>query len=570
MPGAFLASVLFAVHPVNVESVAWITERKNVLSLPLAIAAILSYLRFCLPGNLSVGSFISARRRWRWYGLALVLFGLAILAKTVVVTLPVVLLVLIWWKQGELSARELFPLAPFFAMSLVMGLITREVELNQVGAQGEAWSLDALSRLLLAGRSLWFYVGKLAWPRPLIFFYPHFAIDARQWWQYLFPAAVLVMLFALWVARGRIGRGPLVAALIYLGVLLPMLGFVNIYYMRYADVCDHFQYHACIAAIAAVTAGATNLRARLTKGGKIVASVCAFVMVGALATASWHRVRVYLDSEILFRDTLTKNLRCEPAYGNLALYLDSHERYLEAVEVSRQALSYFPNDASFHNNLAAFLLRQGTRDGFSSGQIDEILDHCQTALRLAPDDVGSLINWGFALIAAQRAQDALMAFGRALKTQPRNIQALYGMGSALTSLGRRTEAHQCYAIALQLAPDEARVNFAVGQLLVAEKRFPEAIPRFEAVVRAAPQIAEAHYELAGALVEVNDLTSAQTHYETAVNLQPKMAQAWNALGMLRLKQGQPAEAVELFREALRRDPNITDARINLDEALPGP
>ncbi len=402
VPGAWLASAVFAVHPVNVESVAWITERKNVLSLLFAVAALLSYLRFCPPDGVAAAASASTARRWRWYGLALLLFAIALFAKTVVVTLPAVLLVLYWWKRGRISLDDVVPLVPFFALSVGMGLVTAQIETHQLGAHGEAWSLSPGQRVLLAGRAIWFYLGKLAWPHPLVFFYPRFSIDTRQAWQYLFPVAVLAVLVALWWARGRVGRGPLAAALIYTGVLLPALGFFNIYYMRYADVSDHFQYHASMAVIALATAGAAGVVTRCSKPSTTIANAIAILVVVALAAVAWQRVGVYRDAELLYRDTLAGNPRCDAAYGNLALYLDSREHYEEAVELSREALTYFPNDAGMHNNLAAYLLRQGTRDGFRPGQIDEILDHCRTALRLVPDDVDSLINFGFALTTAQR------------------------------------------------------------------------------------------------------------------------------------------------------------------------
>ena len=183
--------------------------------------------------------------------------ALALAAKTVVVTLPFVLLVIYWWKRGTIHARDVLRLAPFFALSVAMGFVTMLMETHYVGARGEEWSLSPVARLLLAGRALWFYAGKLAWPHPIVFFYPRWQIDARVWWQYLFPAAAVLVPVGLWLLRGRIGRGPLAAVLMFAGVLVPALGFFNVYYMRYAYVSDHFQYHASLALIALAAAAAT-------------------------------------------------------------------------------------------------------------------------------------------------------------------------------------------------------------------------------------------------------------------------------------------------------------------------
>ena len=180
------------------------------------------------------------RGRWRWYTLALALFALALMAKTVVVTLPFVLLVIYWWKRGTIHARDVLRLAPFFALSVAMGFVTMLMETHYVGVRGDEWSLSPVARLLLAGRALWFYAGKLAWPHPIVFFYPRWEIDAHVWWQYLFPAAAVLVPVGLWLLRGRIGRGPLAAVLVFAGVLVPALGFFNVYYMRYAYVLGPF------------------------------------------------------------------------------------------------------------------------------------------------------------------------------------------------------------------------------------------------------------------------------------------------------------------------------------------
>ncbi len=183
------------------------------------------------------------------------MFALALTAKTVVVTLPPVMLVIQWWKQGRVTRRDCLAVAPFFALSIAMGLVTTWMETYHLGARGSEWSLSPPERLLLAGRALWFYVGKLVWPYPLAFFYPRFEMDTKLWWQYLVPFAAIGIPVVLWLWRGRIGRGPLAAVLIYAGVLFPMLGFFNIYYALYAQVSDHFQYHACIALFALSAAG---------------------------------------------------------------------------------------------------------------------------------------------------------------------------------------------------------------------------------------------------------------------------------------------------------------------------
>ena len=245
VPGAWLAAALFALHPVYVESVAWISERKNVLSGLLYLTSAWMFLRYAL--GTRVG-------RWLYAG-SLSLFMLALFAKTITCSLPAVLVILIWWKRGEVDRRIWLTLLPFFIVGAALGLYTVWIEKHFVGAQGVDWDLSWVERCLIAGRALWFYAGKLFWPENLTFIYPRWVIDVRDWFQYLYPVAVVTLVAGLWFARGRIGRGPVAAVLIFCGTLVPALGFFDVYPMRYSFVADHFQYLASIGLLVLFAAG---------------------------------------------------------------------------------------------------------------------------------------------------------------------------------------------------------------------------------------------------------------------------------------------------------------------------
>ncbi|MDI1318806.1 MAG: hypothetical protein PSW75_01255, partial [bacterium] len=239
VPGAWLAALLFALHPVCVESVAWISEQKNTLSAVFYLAAALAYLRFD-----------DGERTPRRYVLATGLFVLALLTKSVTATLPAALLVVGWWRRGRLDwRRDVRPLLPWFVLAGASGLFTAHFESALIGAQGADFNLGVLQRCLLAGRVVWFYLGKLAWPADLIFIYPRWTIDTAVWWQWLFPLAGLALLGGLaWWSRQS--RGPLAAALLFGGTLFPVLGFVNVYPFVFSFVADHFQYLASLAVFA--------------------------------------------------------------------------------------------------------------------------------------------------------------------------------------------------------------------------------------------------------------------------------------------------------------------------------
>ena len=259
VPVAWFAALVFAIHPVHVESVAWITERKNVLSGFFYLSAVLCFLNFDDFTKLHVQE---ARRRYGWYVAAHVCFIAALFSKTVASTLPAALLVMIWWKRGKITLRNIVALLPMFAIGVFMGLFTVRLEKEQVGAQGIDWELSLIERLLIAGRAIWFYAGKLVWPFELIFTYPRWNIDHNQAWQYVFPAGVLAVLVGLWMTRNRIGRGPLAAVCFFCGTLFPALGFFDVYPMIFSFVADHFQYMASIGVIVLVVATANELMLR--------------------------------------------------------------------------------------------------------------------------------------------------------------------------------------------------------------------------------------------------------------------------------------------------------------------
>ncbi|HUI05697.1 MAG TPA: O-GlcNAc transferase, partial [Verrucomicrobiae bacterium] len=224
VPGAWLAALLFALHPVQVESVAWISERKNVLCGLFYLSSLLAYLRF---GE-------EPQRRWGFYALSLGLFVCALWSKTSAVSMPFAVLLLLWWKQGRVRRREVVALIPFVAAGAALGLVTAWVEIHRAGAHGPEWQMSLLERCLVAGRVVWFYAGKLLWPYPLMVIYPRWHIDSGVWWQYLFPCGAAAVVVALWRWRDRLGKAPLVGVAFFAGSLVPVPAFINIAFMRYS------------------------------------------------------------------------------------------------------------------------------------------------------------------------------------------------------------------------------------------------------------------------------------------------------------------------------------------------
>ncbi|HUJ72967.1 MAG TPA: tetratricopeptide repeat protein, partial [Verrucomicrobiae bacterium] len=386
LSGAWLAAAVFAVHPITVESVAWITEFKNVLSGMFTLLSLLAFLQF---RPLSLPETV-VTRDWRFYAPAILLFVCALLSKTAVCCLPVVIVVLIWWKQERVSRPDVLTVVPWFIASLVLGLLTVRVESPTPDADGTGPTLSILHAILLAGRALWFYAGKVFCPRQIAFIYPRWEIDARAPWQYLFPLGALVVLVALWVLRRRVGKGPLTGVLCFVAMLLPVLGFFNIFFFRYSYVTDHFQYLACIGLIAPAVSAATSTFQRAGPRVRRLGILAAIAVVLRLGVSTWGQAHIYQNLETLWRDAIAVNPRAMIARNNLGLVLYGQLQYRQAIDCFEQAVRVDPNFAEAQYNLGLVLTE--------IGQYSNALTHMRSALQSAPRFAKAENGLGFALL----------------------------------------------------------------------------------------------------------------------------------------------------------------------------
>jgi len=472
VPGAWWAAAVFAVHPVMVESVAWIMEQKSVLSCTFYLLAALAYLRFR-----PLADKAGARGcDWRFYPLVLVLFLCALLSKTVTCSLPAVLVLLIWWKRGRVEKHDVLALIPLFVLGATLGLTTAWLEKHHVGATGADWSLSFGQRCLLAGRVLWFYAGKLVWPRNLTFIYPRWEIDPGAAWQYLFPLAALAVLTVLWLLRARIGRGPLMAVLFFAGTLVPALGFFDVYPFRYSFVADHFQYIASIGLITLVAGVGTAISRRAGRWGHRLGTLAAVAVIPVLATSSWTQTHAYKNLETLWRDTLAKN----------------------------------PNAWLAHNNLATVLGQ--------SGRLEEAVEQLNEAVRIKPDYAEAHYNLAKAMMELDKPKEAVAQYEESLRLDPNDPEAHYNLGNALLALGKTQAAVDQWEQAVELNPNHAEARNNLGAAFAQAGRLPEAIDQFTEVVRIIPNDAEAHYNLGNALLASGETQSAIEQFERACDL----------------------------------------------------
>ena len=319
--GALLAGAIFALHPVNVMSVAWMTELKNILPGCLVLGAAWAYLRFARLGIYEnpegPGEGRPGKSEWSWYFLALMLFLLAMLAKTAVSFLPATLLLILWWQKKRVTVRDVLWLVPMVGISVGMGKLTMYIEQHSVGASGPDFQLGFTERVLVSGRSFWFYLGKLLFPYHLTFMYERWQIDAGPGWQWVFPLAAFGLLAGLWMARGRMGKGAWVAFMHFYITTSMLVMMVVLYRMKYSFVSDHWQYFGAMGMFGLFATGITVGLNRLGLEGKPMGMALKLGLLLILGILSWQQAWAYESSETLWTDTLAKNPGCWMARNNL-------------------------------------------------------------------------------------------------------------------------------------------------------------------------------------------------------------------------------------------------------------
>jgi tetratricopeptide (TPR) repeat protein len=519
IPGAWLGALLFAVHPVCVESVAWISEQKNTLSTVFYLLAALAYLDF------------DATRRGGTYGRATVYFALALFTKTVTATLPAALLVIAWWRRGRIEwRRDVVPVLPWLALGLGGGLFTAHFERAMIGAQGAAFDLSIVDRVLIAGRVVWFYAAKLLWPANLVFIYPRWTIDANELWQYAFPLGAVAVLIAL-ASIARRDRAPLAAALLFGGSLFPALGFVNVYPFIFSFVADHFQYLACLALLAPASALLYRLIARIPAGA---AFAILAILFGTLGSLTARQAAIYRNNESLFRATLASNPTCWMARNNLGNVLAAAGQPAQAVAEFEAALRLRPEYPEAESNLGD-QLNQLNRPA-------EAVPHLLRALKQQPNYAGAHNNLGVAYMALYRPQEGIAEFQEALRLQPGDSQTEYNLGLALATNGRATEALPHFEAAVRLNPANAGAQANLGMALALANRFDEAFPHFERAIDLRPDLADPHVQYARVLAQCGRMEAAVGQFRAAIQLTPNSAELHAMLARALRQIGRTEEA----------------------------
>jgi tetratricopeptide (TPR) repeat protein len=535
VPGAWIGAAIFALHPVNVESVAWITELKNVQSLFFFLLALLAWVEFV---DFNVGQASRLSRPCGMpallYLLALVFSVLALFSKTTACTLPAALLLVLWLKRQPINARRLVQVLPFVAMGLAMGLVALWWERHQQGTEARDFGLGFLDRILIASRAVWFYTGKLVWPVNLSFSYPRWTINPSDPLAYTWLLAGVALCAVILFARRFVGRSVEVAALFYALTLSPLLGFIMLYTFHYSFVADHYQYVAMIGPAALAAAGIGRLMKSEIRNPKSeirnicsapfgfrVSTVFCGALLIALAVLTWRQCGMYADAKTLWRTTLARN----------------------------------PQSFMAHNNLGEYLLHQG--------RADEAMRHFEETLRIKPDSAKARLNLGAALFQSGQAEAAIGHYREALRLMPDLAEAHKNLGDVYLQLGQPAEALAHSRKAVEMRPDFADAQNNLGNALLEMGEVDEAIAHLQKAVDLQPEHPNALNSLGVALIRKGRASEAMARFQKAVDIQPDFVEARNNVGKLLLQQGKARAAMTQFQVALESRPDDPDTLCNL-------
>ena len=547
VPGAFAVAAVFAVHPLHVESVAWVIERKDLLSAVFYLGAVFAWMRF-----------VEAPRPGR-YCLALGLFTAGLLSKSIVVTLPAALLVWHWWKSGRLTGTDWLRLAPFFAVGL--GITAGDLAFY-TSREPLALGHSAVERVLIAARALWFYAGKLLWPTDLAVIYPLWEIRAGDPLGWAYVAATTALAALLWLARHRIGRGPAAGAAFFAVTLSPVLGFVDYGYMQFSFVADRFQYLAGIGAIAVLVGGAARGADRLPVSLRLGTKGAFIVVLALLGTLTWRQSGIYRDEVTFFSHIVSLNPEARDAHLNLGSALFGADRLEEGYVASLVAVEQRPEAVGAHANLGRALLLKG--------RFDEAETHLSRALAIDARNRTARQNMAELRRKQGRYEEAVEWFRKVLAKNAENASAHAGLGAALYELERYEEALESMDRAFALdsdSPDIRSLHALAGRALQALGRLDAAERRFLRAVQLGPRDSAPLVDLSRLRIAEQRFDEADAYLRRALELAPGDTAALQNVAEVLRKQGRYEEAVESYRAVLAIDPDFAMALAGLGDSL---
>jgi tetratricopeptide (TPR) repeat protein len=551
---SLMVAALFGLHPLHVESVAWVAERKDVLSAFFGLLALWTYARF------AEESRTQGDRSKLFYGLTLLFFAFGLMSKAMLVTMPCVLLLLDYWPLQRFKLQGpgfrvqslVLEKIPFFVMAAAVSVVTFVMQ-RQGGTVKTVENLPLGARVGNALVSFCRYLGKLFWPTDLAVFYPH-----PGYWplaEVLLAGVLLAGISALLFMQRRQYPFLLMGWLWFIGTLVPVIGLVQVGEQAMAD---RYTYIPALGVLILAIWGAYEL-ARRWRYHEIALSVSGSVAIVLCLALTRQQLGYWQDSETLFRHTLKVTENNYIAHNNLGDALFNKGQTGEAISQYQEAIRSKPDYADAHYNLGIALLKKG--------QTDEAISQYQEAIRLKSDYAETHNNLGIALLKKGQTNEAISQYQEAIRLKSDYAEAHNNLGNALIKKGQTDEAISQYQEAIRLKSDYAEAHYNLGIVLFNKGQVGEAISQYQEAIRSKPDYAEAHYNLGIALLKKGQTDEAISQYQEAIRLKPDYAEAHYNLGNALIKKGQTDEAISQYQEAIRLKSDDADAHNNLGVAL---
>jgi tetratricopeptide (TPR) repeat protein len=535
IPGAWFGALIFAIHPVHVESVAWITERKNVLSGFFYFCSVLLYLKFLTMKIQTDDRGLGRKRKKKYkrklnpgikfYILSLLFFVFALLSKTVTLTMPVAVLLVLWWKYKRINKQNFILLIPFFIIGGGLSLITIWMEKNIVGASGGEWTLTFIERCLVAGRVVWFYFSKLLLPLNLTFNYPRWQIDQVALWQYFFPLSLIIIIVFFWRFSPKTGKGPVAAIIFFIITLGPALGFIDVFPMRYSYVADHFQYLASLGIIVLIISGTAGLLKKRKQIYQITGIVLFTGIVFIFSAIVWRQGHVYKDLETLWRHTLLKNPQSWMAHTHLGSILYEREEYEDAIEHQKRCIIINPDYDASYNSLG--------RVYHKLGRNDEAIKEYMNALKVNPEYYRAYNNIGVIFEEQGKYEKAVEEYKKAIRLKPGYDVGHCNLGNTFLKMDLYLKALQAYRNALDINPvnENAQINIKLV--------YKMAIEHYKSIIKLDPNNVNIRYELGLVHAIRGNLQKAIGEWYEVLRIDSEHKNARNSIARARRIIGRP-------------------------------
>jgi tetratricopeptide (TPR) repeat protein len=550
---AFVAAV-FALHPLHVESVAWIAERKDGLSTLFWLLTTVAYVRYV------------NRHGPRWYLLTLLALAMGLMAKPMLVTVPFTLLLLDYWPLARFQLgqpikntnwkvlyRLLVEKVPFFILSATTAVITFIVPRSS-GAVPGLKELSLIPRITNALISYVIYIEKMFWPSRLAVFYPR-SIDAFPTWRIWAAALLLLAISGLAIRLARSRKYLLVGWLWYLGILVPVIGIVQVGDQAMAD---RYTYVSLIGLFIIISWGLNDLLGKWPYR-KIALGVSAALVLFTLSICAYFQQQHWRNSGTIFKHAINVTNDNYVAHSSLAYFLHEQGKIYGAIAHSTKSLQIRPNYVNAHIALGRALLK--------AGKTDDAITCFNNALRLKPDLDLAYVNLGVALVKKDKTDEAVKYFTRALEIEPDCAEAYGNLGVELAKQGNLKEAIRHYQKALRIKPDYPEIYVSLGEAFLQQGNFQEAFKCYNTALKIKPNFAEAHRVQGKVFLLQGKFTEAVEKYKQVLRIQPDSPSAHNDLGVALSLQGKSDEAVMHFKEALRLAPDSAPAHYILARVL---